>query len=186
MANVKAPILRAPLLLKNKGLVGWRRLSGIIASLANAYINISVDGLDIQAIDDGVHITAKPADAGALDPWHGVMSGNDVIINSGAVNGTVVPGVTLSTPAGTCYVYLHIACTLTAAYSYINSFTVDTLTLVCASSVPSDNTTGGHYYIPLIEIMDRIITVQMMSQNIGFRARGDNTQTSAAIGEYWT
>jgi hypothetical protein len=63
MASVRIPILTAPLMLRAKGLVSWFRLGPMLTRLANANITISVDGLDIQQIHGGVHIT-NPANAG--------------------------------------------------------------------------------------------------------------------------
>ena len=186
MPSVIVPILREPLILRAKGLVGWFRLAPLLAKLANATITVSTDGLDIQAINGGVHIKA-PAATTADHPWKGTFaSSTSVSIADGAVNGDVVPGATVSVPAtGIYYVYLHIECSFTVSYNFVNAFTIDAITIVSASSVPSDNNVTGDYYITILSTTNGEISQQLFSA-IGFRARGDNLQTSSAVGEYWT
>jgi hypothetical protein len=193
MPTVRHNVPEEPVTPFRKGLVSWRRLTPWLEKIwRNTGIIVSVDdNLDLVQIPGGLHISAARLAAAAAaappHPWQGTMSGENIIVNSGALNGDTVAGGTFATPSsGTRYVYLHIDCSLTVAYSYVNAFSITSAALAIASSVPADNTTSGDYYIPLIEITDRVITNQMMSSNIGFRARGDNTQTSAAIGEYWT
>lgn len=186
MPALEIKLFKLPVALKNAGLVGWKRLFPILQRIFNGTLHVSVEGGEISATNNGFHLKMLPA-ASVPYPFEGTMnSTTECEVNSGVVNGTPVPTDTLTvSDTGVQYVWLKITCTLTVAYDYVNSFTVDTMEFAAGSTVPTDDTVAGEYYVPVIEITDGVITNQLLFSGIGFEVLGDNTQTSSGMGRYW-
>lgn len=106
----------------------------------------------------------------------GTFNGNMPTLGGTALDDPTPPVGTLGT--GTKHVYLHISATLTATHDYVNSNTFDTFVISSGSSVPSNDTTNGEYYIPLATFTDGQKTAQLIVTSLDGFIEDDGTASS--------
>jgi hypothetical protein len=150
--------LRVP----SRGIVGWRALGPILKVICKKLcIKFSVEGMDIQEIDGGVHFRAVSNGAGGVDFPFRVSLGTDeeglfAIIAHGTVHGQTptIGGVPLDaidapklrlTGAGVERIYLEITVTrVVSAAGYLLGYTDLAVTVQVGAAVPADDLTGTY------------------------------------------
>lgn len=183
--------------LKGSSLVRHKTLARLLAPLYRS-LGISADGFDLMETAGGIHLRNSAIASPATFPFKLVAgAGSDeshvqLTILPGTVSGIMPtlggidlddgtpPSIDLST-SGTFKIYLEINATLTATTEgYVVAWTIDSVTVEYASTIPADDPTGI-YRRHIGTLVDGIITAQPVQNSLEATLIDNGTASEQAI-----
>lgn len=148
----------------SRAFVRWGTLMRVLAPLIQSG-KISVEGIEVQEIAQGVHLRSKGGGGSTVDhPWRIRSSGNSYKLTPGSVNG-LVPGNVSTSFTKNRYVWVHATLN---AYGWVTA--VEMQSAASPPNIPpswfSADAPPTDAYYPVAYVDDDGVTYQMCSRNL--------------------
>lgn len=159
--------------MPTRGLATWSTVGRVLQDFARRFgIRLEIDGAEEAGqTPDGLYFKIRPGN-GSKTPWQGGISGSNIAVTGGYVNGIAVSSTVISGGTGVCW--LQLSFDLDVEDQYVYSSELQSAIIQSGSSLPSDDGTSGTFYLPLFTF-EGLSIIQSASRYISVSACDDGS-----------